>query len=54
LEHGERGQRLDDLVRASNAASGDAVWWLAGDIQTVEDDPPLIGRIDAVDEIEDG
>jgi hypothetical protein len=54
LKHRHAHERLHDLVGAGKAAASDAIGGLAGDVPAFERDPPLIGRIDTVDEIEHG
>jgi hypothetical protein len=52
LQHRHVSERLHDLMRAGEAVAGNDKWFLTGDVDAVEDDPPGIRREHAIDQVE--
>src|ERR1700758_3664456 len=54
LQHRHSRKRLDDLMRARHAATGNVVGFLTGDTRSVEHDSSGVWGVHAVDQVEDG
>ena len=53
LQHGQAGERLHDLERASDAEARGAVWRHPGNVFALEENDAFVGMEKAADQIED-